>query len=364
MNDILYDQSKMNNNTEEQLRMNTAFQSNLDDAIFSVLASIYDSNENYDSLQDTDLIDSVFRILNCIRRTIIDEIPVITLGNISIDVKTSSDTLAVYNNEYIAQRIHCIPILLSENNNRLYTNKQKLTIEYHSSDGGWAMMTPKNSFRNCNIEMDPNIYNNLPILFIPPYASFKCTVEFVIDQGMSAKYAHAWYKESGAFFVESIGRTPNTREGMNEVINNAIMTLQQKTNSLKNQIPKISSKGQNNILKSEFIFRKTSRSVMNLIVTLFRHVMKKIKFENHQENQNSYMFSVVQPHISISNTFKLLIDLNITDANQIRTFLMNENLYDSSNTSLNTADILGNFLTYVSKWLTELYNIINPKEQE
>lgn len=355
----------MNNNTEEQLRMNTAFNTDLGTIIYTELASIYESVDNYDIYQDDDITDSVYRILNCIRRTIIDEIPVITLGNISIDVKESSNTLAVYNNEYIAQRIHCIPIFLSEHNRELIKSNQKLTIEYHSSNGEWAMMTPKNSFRNCNIDMDPNIYNNLPILFIPPYASFKCTVEFVIEQGMSAKYAHAWYNESADFFVESIGRTPNNEDGMNEAINNAILYLNKGTESLSKQIPKISSKSQN-ILKSEFIFRKTSRSVMNLIVTLFRHVMKRLKIEN-QENQNSYMFSVVQPHISITNTFKLLIDLNIQDAEKIRTFLINENLYDGSNTSLNNADILRNFLKYVSNWLTKIYNNINninPKEQE
>ena len=125
----------MNNNTEEQLRMNTAFNTDLGTIIYTELASIYESVDNYDIYQDDDITDSVYRILNCIRRTIIDEIPVITLGNISIDVKESSNTLAVYNNEYIAQRIHCIPIFLSEHNRELIKSNQKLTIEYHSSNG-------------------------------------------------------------------------------------------------------------------------------------------------------------------------------------------------------------------------------------
>ena len=97
MNDILYEQSKMNLSFEIP---------NLRDNIVNALEFVFDRNLK----EDTELDETIFRIMNCIRRTIIDEVEVIAFDSVEINTEQSKDTLAVYNNEYIAQRIRCIPI--------------------------------------------------------------------------------------------------------------------------------------------------------------------------------------------------------------------------------------------------------------
>lgn len=299
MNDILYEQSKMNPSFEIP---------NLKDNIVNSLEIVFGRNLN----EDTELDETVFRIMNCIRRTIIDEVEVIAFDSIEINTKRSKDTLAVYNNEYIAQRIRCIPIYWQGDENV----PPSLKFSFENHENTWSIMTPMNSTQNAQQFFDDNVYKKLPILYIPAHSSFECVAKINRRKGMSAKYAHAWYNTDFKFFVESIGRTSNTPEGAVFTFNTAIITLIENIQDIQAKNIEDSNTDDNTRYNREFIFENTSRSVMNLIVTLFRYAMY-ITYGPEQEKDHMYMFSVVQPHMSISDNFRLLVNINRNDVLEI-----------------------------------------------
>lgn len=299
MNDILYEQSKMNTSFEIP---------NLKDNIVNSLEIVFNRNLN----EDTELDDTIFRIMNCIRRTIIDEVNVLAFDTIEINTEQSKDTLAVYNNEYIAQRIRCIPIYWQGDEN--VPPSLKFSIENHENT--WSVMTPINSTQNAQQFFDDNVYRNLPILYIPAHSSFECVAKITQRKGMSAKYAHAWYDTNYKFFVESIGRTSNTLEGAVFTFNTAINTLIENIQDIRAKDIVNYKTDDDTRYNREFIFENTSRSVMNLIVTLFRYAMY-LTYTPEQEKDHMYMFSVVQPHMSISDNFKLLVNINSNDVLEI-----------------------------------------------
>lgn len=289
--------------------MNASFEiPNLRDNIVNSLEIVF--NRNLDEV--TELDETIFRIMNCIRRTIIDEVNVLAFDTIEIDAKKSKDTLAVYNNEYIAQRIRCIPIYWQGDEN--VPPSIKFSFENHENT--WSIMTPMNSTQNAEQFFDDNIYRNLPILYIPAHSSFECVAKLNQRKGMSAKYAHAWYDTKYKFFVESIGRTPNTPEGAVFTFNTAIYTLIENIQDIQAKDIVNYKTDDDKRYNREFIFENTSRSVMNLIVTLFRYAMY-LTYTPEQEKDHMYMFSVVQPHMSISDNFKLLVNINRDDVLKI-----------------------------------------------
>lgn len=305
MNDILYEQSKMNNsfeiyNLKEYIKQ----------LIIPARLDFYDDNE--------EINDAIFRIMNCIRRTIIDEVEVIAFDSIEIDTGVSKGTLAVYNNEYIAQRIHCIPILY---NNIKDVKITSIEFDFNNKSDDWAIMTPSNSTTNTANYFDAEIYNNLPILYIPPHSSFKCTANLNRMKGMSAKYAHAWYDADGKFFVESIGRTENTPNDAYNAFVTAVNTLINNIESMSKCINADNKSDNVSRYNREFIFVDSSRSVMNLVVTLFRLQMSINIIKEENTSDHMYMFSVVQPHMSISDVYKLLVNIKKKDVDFMNALL-------------------------------------------
>lgn len=265
---------------------------------------------------------------NSIRRVVIDELGSFTFNNVNFSNFNSS----IYNTEYIIQRLRLIPII-QENINK---NSFNFHCNVDNKTDKWMKITPKNikcDVKNINIIND-DINNNLPIIYLPPNESihFTCNLEKTSKTGYS-KYCHSWFDDD-KLYIESIGKCND----MNIPIIKAIDFLIDECNKIKKYILNYKDHDDLNN-KFEYDFKNISRSALNIIVEMYRHiaskviaVIKKGDFNITSDdieklnNPTDFIVSVLQPHIT-EDIYRVFINVNTTyNENFAATFLKMTNL--------------------------------------
>ena len=257
-------------------------------------------------------------ILNSIRRTLINEIPVWTIDNVQFVNFDSS----VYNTEYIIQRLRLIPLL--QENIPEKTDDIKFYCEVINNTPQWKKVTPKDiKCTNLSIEkiIRKEILIDLPIIYLPPNESIKFNASLVKSSNYGySKYCHAWFDDN-YFYVESIDKCKNTDEAIRKSIQHIVKEcniIKQKTiNNYKN----ISL----NSIKIELDYDNVSRSALNIIIQRFRDIMFYLmayvkwfretgSIDNFPDNYlelvspDDFIVSVLQPHMS-ENKYRVFIDI-------------------------------------------------------
>lgn len=245
--------------------------------------------------------------MNAVRRVLIGEIPVYIFNMVTVEER-SGKTLQIYNIQYIVQRFQCIPFH--------QTVDPKLTYEIHidnDSTTDWMPLLPRHIQAGestlANF-MDPLIFNNLPILYIPPGGGFHASLymEQVKGTGYS-KYCHAWYDDDN-FYIESIGRTPDVELAFNTAIQYLQDECIKVRNDLLNQYPANTFKGRS-VIKFT-IDTAHSRSILNIIVDMAQQLSNDVirTITRSDPEPNSYIVALQQPHLSIAE-YKVFIDINL-----------------------------------------------------
>lgn len=239
-------------------------------------------------------------LANSIRRVLINEIQTYTFDNIVFNNFKSS----IYNIDYIIQRLRLIPLIQSKV--RLYKDNKFQCKVVNNSDK-FIPVTPKDITTNGNhIDfIDSKIYNNLPIIYLPPHEEidFTCNVVKNNETGYN-KYCHCWYDDDN-LYIESINKTDGKE------IQAAIQYLIYQCQDIRTKISaKYFNIAQNNF-KIDIKLEDISRSAMNVIVDYSRIIISAIIKQIKQEEitPSDFIISIVQPHLS-ENKYSILFDIN------------------------------------------------------
>ena len=239
-------------------------------------------------------------LANSIRRVLINEIQTYTFDNIVFNNFKSS----IYNIDYIIQRLRLIPLIQSKV--RLYKDNKFQCKVVNNSDK-FIPVTPKDITTNGNhIDfIDSKIYNNLPIIYLPPHEEidFTCNVVKNNETGYN-KYCHCWYDDDN-LYIESINKTDGKE------IQAAIQYLIYQCQEIRTKISaKYFNIAQNNF-KIDIKLEDISRSAMNVIVDYSRLIISAIIKQIKQEEitPSDFIISIVQPHLS-ENKYSILFDIN------------------------------------------------------
>lgn len=302
-------------------------------------------------------------LANSIRRVLINEIQTYTFDNIVFNNFKSS----IYNIDYIIQRLRLIPLIQSKV--RLYKDNKFQCKVVNNSDK-FIPVTPKDITTNGNhIDfIDSKIYNNLPIIYLPPHEEidFTCNVVKNNETGYN-KYCHCWYDDDN-LYIESINKTDGKE------IQAAIQYLIYQCQDIRTKISaKYFNIAQNNF-KIDIKLEDISRSAINIIVDYSRIIISAIIKQIKQEEitPSDFIISIVQPHLS-ENKYSILFDINDkyllkpnddpTKPNVVgyfKGYLMNNKInldkYNNSNTAVFI--ILG-CIECTINYLWNYYNIFN-----
>lgn len=239
-------------------------------------------------------------LANSIRRVLINEIQTYTFDNIVFNNFKSS----IYNIDYIIQRLRLIPLIQSKV--RLYKDNKFQCKVVNNSDK-FIPVTPKDITTNGNnIDfIDSKIYNNLPIIYLPPHEEidFTCNVVKNNETGYN-KYCHCWYDDDN-LYIESINKTDGKE------IQTAIQYLIYQCQEIRTKISaKYFNISQNNF-KIDIKLEDISRSAMNVIVEYSRIIISALIKQIKQEEitPSDFIISIVQPHLS-ENKYSILFDIN------------------------------------------------------
>lgn len=239
-------------------------------------------------------------LANSIRRVLINEIQTYTFDNIVFNNFKSS----IYNIDYIIQRLRLIPLIQSKV--RLYKDNKFQCKVVNNSDK-FIPVTPKDITTNGNhIDfIDSKIYNNLPIIYLPPHEEidFTCNVVKNNETGYN-KYCHCWYDDDN-LYIESINKTDGKE------IQAAIQYLIYQCQEIRTKISaKYFNIAQNNF-KIDIKLEDISRSAMNVIVDYSRFIISALIKQIKQEEitPSDFIISIVQPHLS-ENKYSILFDIN------------------------------------------------------
>lgn len=239
-------------------------------------------------------------LANSIRRVLINEIQTYTFDNIVFNNFKSS----IYNIDYIIQRLRLIPLIQSKV--RLYKDNKFQCKVVNNSDK-FIPVTPKDITTNGNhIDfIDSKIYNNLPIIYLPPHEEidFTCNVVKNNETGYN-KYCHCWYDDDN-LYIESINKTDGKE------IQTAIQYLIYQCQEIRTKISaKYFNIAQNNF-KIDIKLEDISRSAINIIVDYSRLIISAIIKQIKQEEitPSDFIISIVQPHLS-ENKYSILFDIN------------------------------------------------------
>lgn len=239
-------------------------------------------------------------LANSIRRVLINEIQTYTFDNIVFNNFKSS----IYNIDYIIQRLRLIPLIQSKV--RLYKDNKFQCKVVNNSDK-FIPVTPKDITTNGNhIDfIDSKIYNNLPIIYLPPHEEidFTCNVVKNNETGYN-KYCHCWYDDDN-LYIESINKTDGKE------IQAAIQYLIYQCQEIRTKISaKYFNIAQNNF-KIDIKLEDISRSAINIIVDYSRLIISTIIKQIKQEEitPSDFIISIVQPHLS-ENKYSILFDIN------------------------------------------------------
>lgn len=239
-------------------------------------------------------------LANSIRRVLINEIQTYTFDNIVFNNFKSS----IYNIDYIIQRLRLIPLIQSKV--RLYKDNKFQCKVVNNSDK-FIPVTPKDITTNGNhIDfIDSKIYNNLPIIYLPPHEEidFTCNVVKNNETGYN-KYCHCWYDDDN-LYIESINKTDGKE------IQAAIQYLIYQCQEIRTKISaKYFNIAQNNF-KIDIKLEDISRSAINIIVDYSRLIISAIIKQIKQEEitPSDFIISIVQPHLS-ENKYSILFDIN------------------------------------------------------
>ena len=239
-------------------------------------------------------------LANSIRRVLINEIQTYTFDNIVFNNFKSS----IYNIDYIIQRLRLIPLIQSKV--RLYKDNKFQCKVVNNSDK-FIPVTPKDITTNGNhIDfIDSKIYNNLPIIYLPPHEEidFTCNVVKNNETGYN-KYCHCWYDDDN-LYIESINKTDGKE------IQAAIQYLIYQCQEIRTKISaKYFNIAQNNF-KIDIKLEDISRSAINVIVDYSRIIISAIIKQIKQEEitPSDFIISIVQPHLS-ENKYSILFDIN------------------------------------------------------
>lgn len=250
--------------------------------------------------------------LNSVRRVLINEIETYTFDNVVFNNFNSS----IYNTEYIIQRLRLIPLIQSNVNNYKdiklrcnITNKSEKFMEITPSDIKTLDGKPINTLIN------KNIYNNLPIIYLPPNETIDFTCELIKNNETGYnKFCHAWYDDEN-FYIESIDKSYG-----NEVIT-AIEHLINQCKYIKTQVINNYLNVTQNNFKIDIKLENISRSALNFIVDTARSILKRIislivangdynKSKTVELTPSDFIISIVQPHLS-ENKYSVLFDINL-----------------------------------------------------
>lgn len=239
-------------------------------------------------------------LANSIRRVLINEIKTYTFDNIIFNNFKSS----IYNIDYIIQRLRLIPLIQS----KVYKYKDnKFQCKVINNTNKFIPVTPKNITTNGNnIDfIDSKIYNNLPIIYLPPHEEidFSCNIIENNETGYN-KYCHCWYDDEN-LYIESINKSDGNE------INTAINYLINQCHIIKKKITdNYINKKQDNF-KIDINLENISRSAINVIVDHSRMIITSIiQYISKEEiTPSDFIISVVQPHLS-ENKYSIIFDIN------------------------------------------------------
>lgn len=305
-------------------------------------------------------------LANSIRRVLINEIQTYTFDNIIFNNFKSS----IYNIDYIIQRLRLIPLIQSK---VLSYKDNKFQCKVINNSDEFIPVTPKDITTNGNhIDfIDSKIYNNLPIIYLPPHEEidFTCNVVKNNETGYN-KYCHCWYDDEN-LYIESINKTDGKE------IKEAIKYLIDQCKIISTKISKNYFNISQNNFKIDIKLEDISRSAINVIVyysrIIIEYIIKIIKQQQEEEKEitpSDFIISIVQPHLS-ENKYSILFDINdkyflksnkdLTKPNVVgyfKGYLDNNNIkldrYKNSNTAVFI--ILG-CIECTIKYLLSYYNI-------
>lgn len=243
-------------------------------------------------------------VLNAIRRIMTNEIPTWTFDKISFKDFDS----VVYNAEYIVQRMRLIPLFQERIPKE--ANDYVFSCNVVNNSSQWRKVTPKD-ITNPSIDLKnlikKDIYENLPIIILPPNDSIKFTCQLVQNVGNGYnKYCHSWYDEK-YFYVEPIDKVYDT----DKAINTAIDMLIHECDVVKNKLFDADAKKFEVKTNIELPLNDVSRSALNLLVDYMYEFVSQIVEALKQDTiaPNDFIISVNQPHMS-EQKYVIFITLN------------------------------------------------------